>query len=287
MLVVVGDLFSGKSHYIAALIHQIQTEWMSKAVGFARFRCQTPDIEEYYTQEYFKPLFADKRTLAPTQQATSAYARPLIYELTVGALLNHPTTVVNLMIYDASGEDFMSQNRLVDYARFALNTSAFIFVADPFTMEPFFSGLSPVMKTALQSRRAANRLNDIISLYERFRRAPTGGSLPSTPIAVMLSKSDMFKYPGRPTYHFMTNPDYSGGVDMDDLRFVDQQVQELLKTYNQGDLITATSRFRQKMFFATSSTGEPPDSNGNFQNVQPCRCLDPVLWILHQLGIIR
>src|SRR5947209_18811012 len=55
-LVVVGDIFSGKSHYIAALIHQIKSEWIGIG-GFARFNCLTPEIEKEYTQEYFDTLF--------------------------------------------------------------------------------------------------------------------------------------------------------------------------------------------------------------------------------------
>ena len=68
MLVVVGDPFSGKSHYIASLIHQIKEEWIANASGFARFVCLTPNIEELFDEKYFKPLFVEKRALAATSQ---------------------------------------------------------------------------------------------------------------------------------------------------------------------------------------------------------------------------
>jgi hypothetical protein len=293
-LVVVGDTFSGKSHYIAALIHQLKTEWLSNSSGFTRFLCLTPDVEQTYIREYFEPLFTHQQTLAPTHPATSPYAKPLIYNLTVSPSPKHPTTETNVMIYDAAGEDFVIEERLVEFARFVLNTSAFIFIADPFTMTPIFQYLPAALKTNLQgpfmfgrTRRAADRLNTILSVYERFRKEAKGASFPNTPVAVMVSKSDLFKSFNPPnTYTFMTNPFYGHGLDLRDIDIVDGEVRDLLKMYQQGDLLVATSRLRRLKFFATSATGEPPDANGQFAQVEPCRCLDPVLWILHQLGII-
>src|SRR5437764_9404792 len=88
-LAVVGDTFSGKSHYIAALIHQIKTEWMPNSSGFARFICLTPDVENIYLRDYFEPLFTHQQTLAPNQPATSPHAKPLIYKLDVSPSPRH------------------------------------------------------------------------------------------------------------------------------------------------------------------------------------------------------
>ncbi len=289
ILVVVGDVFSGKSHYIASFIHQLKTEWTSNSSGFARFICLTQDIEKIYIRDYFEPLFTHQKVLHQTQVGTSQYAHPLIYKLATNSSPKRLTTVANLMIYDTSGEDFEDESRLVNVARFALNTNAFIFIADPFTMQPFFSTLSPTMQTVIRGRRAAERLSYIISMYERYRGRGEGGSLPDVPIAVMVSKSDMFKPPIQPkNYSFMSNPpNYGNGIDLNDLNIVDFEVRELLKTYHQSDLFAATHMFRRIKFFATSATGESPDANGDFAHIEPIRCLDPVLWILHQLGIIR
>src|SRR6266576_1864955 len=62
-LAVVGDTFSGKSHYIAAIRHQIKADWMGNANGFARFRCLTPEVKHAYTQDYFEPLFINKQVI--------------------------------------------------------------------------------------------------------------------------------------------------------------------------------------------------------------------------------
>ena len=296
-LAVIGDTFSGKSHYIAALIHQIKAEWMGNATGFARFTCLTPEVEKAYTRDYFEPLFLNKKIIDSTLQATKPTWEPLIYNLVVYPSPNHPTTVANLMIYDASGEDFAVEDRLVQFARFIFNASAFVFVADPVTMVPIFEQLPPQLQSELQSafelahakiRRAVEGLNSVIDLFERYRGIPDGSSLPDTPIAVMLSKANLLKYIHLPyDYSFLINPQYGDSVDLQDIHIVDQEVRNLLRIYKQGDLLAATRRFEKVKFFATSATGEPPNESGYFTKVEPCRCLDPVLWILHQFGIIK
>jgi hypothetical protein len=293
-LAVVGDTFSGKSHYIAAFIRQLETEWLNNATNFTRFICLTPDVQKTYTTNYFEPLFVDRQTLAQTQPATSPYAQPLIYKLVVSPSPRHPTTATNLMIYDTAGEDFESEERLASFARFVHNSSAFVFVADPFTMSSIFSSLPPALQTNLQQaftlaqgRRAAVRLNAIISVYESFRREVEGASLPNTPIAVMVSKSDLFRTFLPPNkYNFLTNPFYGNGLNLQDIERVNLEVRDLLTMLQQHDLLGTTSRFKRVKFFATSSTGEPPDEHGRFARVTPNRCLDPVLWILHELGIV-
>jgi hypothetical protein len=292
-LVVVGDTFSGKSHYIAALIHQIKSEWIGRG-GFARFTCLTPEIEKIYVREYFDPLFLHKQVLPPTQVARKPTAEPLVYELVVSRSPKHPPATINLMIYDTSGEDYERMERLVGFARFVLHTSAFIFVADPVMMDDIFNELPTPLQTDLlpaynlgRGRRAAERLNAVISLFERYRGYSSGARLPNTPVAVMVSKADLFERLALPyRYQFMMDPLYRIGLDQDDINVVDQEVKGLLDQYHQRDLLVATSRFKRVKFFATSATGEPPNAAGQFTKVKPRRCLDPMLWIMNQLGVI-
>src|SRR5436190_8506719 len=131
ILAVVGDTHSGKSHYLASLIHQIKTEWMGNTNGLARFNPLTPDVEDYYRREYFERLHTQRQRLNFTQpqrvlSGTKYRAKPLIYQLMRSESPSHPTTVLNLMIYDLAGEDFFD-GRLKTFGRFVYNTKAFIF----------------------------------------------------------------------------------------------------------------------------------------------------------------
>ncbi len=183
----------------------------------------------------------------------------------------------------------------MQFARFVLHTQAFIFVADPFTMPDIIGKLPPQLQTMLQPylkiaqrRRAVESLNSIIDIFKSYHRYSDEARLPDTPIAIMLSKADLLKGFNPPnSYRFMTNPPYGSNLDLKDINVVDAEVRAFLQACNQGDLLATTNKFKQVKFFATSATGEPPDGNGLYSKVEPCRCLDPVLWILHRLGIIR
>src|SRR6185437_16209062 len=56
-IVVVGDTFSGKSHYIAALIHLIQRGELQRADRYSRFDCLTQEVERIYIRDFLQPLF--------------------------------------------------------------------------------------------------------------------------------------------------------------------------------------------------------------------------------------
>ena len=201
------------------------------------------------------------------------------------------------MIYDAAGEDFLPQ-RLTQFARFVLNATAFIFVADPLTMSPITNELDSSLQARWQlelnlapKRRAVQSLNRTIELLERFRGQASGSSLRDVPIAIMLSKSDLLEHVNLPYgpqhYAFMNNASYGDYVDLDDIECVNNEVRAVLTHYKQRSLLAATRRFHQVNFFATSAAGTMPDDNNEFRSVEPRRCLDPLLWILCCLGILE
>jgi len=295
-LAVVGDTFSGKSHFIAAFIQQLKNEWLGNINGFARIECLTQEVEKTYAREYIQRLFVNNTKLDPTKRSITAKADPLIYTLSISPTLRRPPVHANLMIYDTSGEDFEDSARLVQMGRFALNTNALIFVVDPFTIAPIFSQLPPPLQTLLQKdfayaqrRQAVDNISTILPIFERFHKQSGGANLAGFPIAVMLSKADLLRtiYPPPNTYSFLKNPTYAVELDLNDIETVDQEVKGLLRQYGQGALLAATRQIKNVKFFATSATGKPPDAMGQFASVEPCRCLDPVLWLFYKLGIVK
>lgn len=304
-LAVIGDVYTGKSHYIASLLHQIENEWMSHAEKYATLTCLTPEVKQIYQKEYLDRLYKDKKMLPPNTPSSQTTSNPLIYELVMHHQLSDTqpsgippdirSSAVNLLIYDASGEDFGNEEKLVSFSRFVFNQGGFIFAVDPVRIPPIFESLPLELQRSVEEMRifavgqkAAELLDTIISLYERYYGYKEGSSLPITPVAVMISKSDLLTYLDLPdSYTFMKNPQYRGSLDAGDINKVDEDVRELLLRYEQNGLLAATRRFKRKKFFATSATGEPPDENGKFKHVKPSRCLDPMLWILYEFGVIN
>ncbi|HLG60876.1 MAG TPA: SAV_2336 N-terminal domain-related protein [Ktedonosporobacter sp.] len=291
-LAVVGDVYAGKSHYIASLLRQL-LKGIGQIQGVTHITCMTPKVEEAYISNYLEPVFIEKRSLLITLPATETTANPLIYQLSTIQTPHSVDTAWNLIIYDASGEDF-HPNRLVSFARFIFDAGAFICVADPVMMLPVLEGLPVELQNNIRqsfgplvTHRPADRINTTFDLFERYHRGDEAISR-NTPIAIMLSKVDLFRYLNElSSSPFGREPYYEGGLDLEDINAVDQEVRGLLKRYRQADLLAVSHRFNRVKFFATSATGEPPDVDGRFKRVEPFRCLDPLLWILYCYGIIQ
>ena len=290
-VVVVGDTYAGKSHYLAALIHQIEEGQMQGSHQYIRFVCLTDDVRQEYTRDYLDRLFNKKQVISATQPADPTKPnKPLIYELTIKKSQAHPARRINLILYDASGEDFAISERLVQYSRFVLNASAIIFLADPFSMSNILDRLPPHLQNQpAPARKAAAVLNSVLQLFERNLGVQAGSRLVRVPVAITLSKSDLLKYLrgiSNP-YRFLANPPhrYTGGIDLQDLQLIDQEVRQLIYEFGDRTLLQ-TAQTLNAHFFAVSATGNSPKMDGSFPAVEPCRCLDPVLWTLQKLRII-
>ena len=290
-IVVVGDTYAGKSHYLAALIYQIEEGLMQSAHQNIRFVCLTEDVRQKYTADYLDRLFKKKQVISATQPADPTKPNlPLIYELTIKKSQAHLPKRINLILYDASGEDYATQERLVQYSRYVLNANAIIFLADPVSMPNILDRLPPHLQNQpATARKAAAVFNSVLQLFERNLGVQAGSRLVRIPIAITLSKSDLLKYLRgiNDPYRFLTNPSYGyiDGVDLEDFQIIDHEVRELLEEFGDRTLLQTTQALNTQ-FFAVSATGTPPKMDGTYPNVEPCRCLDPVLWSLYKLRIV-
>jgi Double-GTPase 2 len=290
-IVVVGDTYSGKSHYLAALINQIQEGQMQDSQHYMRFVCLTEDVLQYYVTEYLDKLFKNRKMIDATQPAIPTRPnKPLIYELIIKKSESHLPKRVNLILYDASGEDYASPERLVRYSRYVLNPSAIIFLADPYSMPNILGRLPPHLQNQpATARKAGAVLSSVLQLYERNLGVQSGSRMLRIPIGITLSKSDVLKYLRgiNNPYRFLSNPryGYAGGIDPEDLQVVDQEVRQLIEEFGDRALLQATQTLNTQ-FFAVSSTGFSPKVDGTYPAVEPRRCLDPVLWVLNKLRLI-
>jgi GTPase SAR1 family protein len=289
-IAIVGDTFSGKSHYIGALIYQIQQGELQRADRYARFDCKTQDVEQDYRREIINPLFIDKQRLSATQAAVDSNRAPLIYELILSPSPEHPSRRINLVLYDASGEDFAIKERMVQFSRYVFHADAIVFLADPTSMPEVYKLLPAFLQNkSAQGRSSSSVLNSIIGLIEDYQGRGAGARLARTPIAITVTKSDLLKQLTtiQQQYHFLKKAVYNGTINLPDLDAVDREVRQFLEEYKELTLLQSTQNFSKVRFFATSATGFAPDKNGKYPDVDPCRCLDPILWILYELDILH
>ena len=287
-ITIAGNISSGQSQYMAALIKDFENSVILHSQ--AQVSCLTADVRHAYQRELIDPLFNRKEVLPPTQLSTGSSARPLIYELSLRRKASRKK-VYNLLLYHTCGEDYSDQARLTHYAVFALHAHAFIFVIDPLTMPDVMYRLPSSLigdRVArvyehLQTQGPAYILNTIMPTYQRFH----DNKEVSAPIAIMLSKADLLASHMPPDkYKFIMDPPYNNRLEVSDWQRVDAEIQWLLRTMRQENMLTVAHRFRHVSFFATSATGGPPDPQGRFTDIHPVRCLDPLLWILYKYNIL-
>lgn len=337
VIALVGGSTSGKTHYIASLIQQLQSRAeILEGIQCTWFAAAGIDIDENFENNYFKPLFIDHRRLSRTNQGT--LPEPLIYEM---IFQGHPRVLpftlpgqskpmfeivlyprgykqlssqhqsppsgafrlkltlpwwrpskrANLVLHDAAGDDLEDPASLVQFDRYVLHASALIFLADPEGMPNVIAQLPyHLRKQGSVTSKPSTILNRIIQTIQMDRGLQIGESL-SLPIAITLSKADLFQFFGgvQQKFAFTIEPEYQYGFDNRDFNQVSAEVEELIRQSGDRALLSAINTFTTVGFCAVSATGESPDPTdpSHYININPVRCPDPLLWILWQLGVIR
>ena len=153
---VVGDQLLARVS-ISLRYKQLKSGKLMRVDQPLTFTCLTNDMEDYYTINYFEPLFKHKQVLMPNQLLTETTHKPLIYELTVRPAKDRPVKTLNLVLYDTAGEDFVVQQRMVQFTRYVLNADAIIFLADPITMDEIASRLPAAVNYDQAPGKKCNR----------------------------------------------------------------------------------------------------------------------------------
>lgn len=290
-LAIIGSRYSGKSHYITALINELRTTPYQHRLGFAEFDRLNADVERRYNALY-KTLFIERKSLKPTETARTTADKkykPLVYTMHFTERGDGATPrPINLVFYDIAGEDLHDEDSIEDYAPYILEASAIILLVDPVVSPNLRSKLATAPTLGDTARQAYEVLERVTSIRRRRQWFRSGQGL-SVSLAVTLAKSDLLRY-FMPQAELKLGPVledgvYRDGLSLDDVRRVSDEVEGLLN-YVQEPVVQRSLIFPNRQYFAVSATGAP-DSNGQYPNeIQPRRCLDPLLWILWKCGLI-
>lgn len=288
-IAIIGDVSAGKSHYIAACIDQLK-KYALQVVGCTHI-IGLDNTDEEFTNKFYKPVFVQKQQIPPTQQATIKVNKPLVYELVFRKeTLFFSQQSINLLFYDSSGEDIAQQDRLVQYSSYIANADAIIFLADPLTMPNIVKELPRSMQPkAIRERSSTEVFNRVLHTFRNVHGLPQNAKM-NTAVAITLSKSDLLKYVTKKERQeplFLTESIYTNALDSKVFEMVDKEMRRFIQQYGDQALLHASEAFENAAFFAVSATGFSPDETGHFPIIEPKRCLDPLLWTLWKLGVIK
>lgn len=287
-IAIIGDVYSGKSHYITSLIYQLKNLQIPNK--YFHVIAASQEIEKQYQDDYYRKLFDLQQPLEQNKQAAvlgDPINHPLIYQITVG---DDPTAMkrFNILFYDASGEDLARQASLVRHQSPILNAQAIIFLADPWAMPRFVDDLSHRLRpTSRPTRIPAEFLSWVVQTFRAVRPELAQEFIFSLPTAIVLPKADLIEYHTllgqEREYDSIWRPDYAR-IYNNDAQEIDTLVKKLLKSIDEEALTGTAQGFSNLRFFAISATGSAPDDQNKYsKGVKPHRCLDPLLWILKEL----
>lgn len=292
---IVGAGRAGKSHYIASLINDLRS-YGQYLIGYSQFEADGPS-QQNYNNVYYQPLYIQKDFIPSTQNTYNPLREPLVYQMLVPAPGPEATVRnVNLLFYDAAGEQIVNEQDFTLYSRYLFFSSAIIFLADPLAMDGIVNQLPFHLRPDPQAvggpsgvDKAIDVLNGVLARINRLRGQEPGSQLP-IPLAITLSKSDILRsvqgLANQPHFLDRAPTFYQRTALLNDLNHVSNDVYRFLQRYGDPPLLYANSRARDVAYFAISATGHPLQSNNKYPAVEPVRCLDPLLWILWKLGIL-
>ncbi len=286
-IAIIGDSYSGKSHFIAAAIKQMkERRGIPAYIGLSGFNAADSAIEDHYRRDYYDPLFKRNEPLALTASALNPLDEPLIYEMRIGERR------INLLIYDASGEDIAQIDSRVSNKPHILNAQALIFLADPCSMPDFVNQLAHHLRPepkGITGRLSADVLNIVVEIFKRASGSTRDAQF-SFPVAVALSKSDLIPYvvtrSGNPLYQALADPQYASQLTREESDGIHNVVRQLLLEVGETSLVSMEQSVERLNFSAISATGTALDSSGRYPQVLPHRCLDPLFWVLRELDVI-
>jgi len=245
------------------------------------------EVEEIYQRDYYQPLFKQNLKLERNAKFFDLDAKPLIYELTIEG---QTRKVVNLLIYDISGENIANVLDLVSYRPHLLNAKGILFMADPWGIQGFSKKLAHHLRPRedqVTDRAPTNLLHPIIELFHDYaglgRRTPF-----KTPTAMVITKADLIPYLNvDPYYQDLFNPDFADRLDINSNSHINEIIQQLLHDLNETSLVNMSRQLESTRFFVTSATGSNLDENTDtFPFIKPYRCLDPLFWLLREIGVL-
>ncbi len=308
-IALVGNNISGKTHYLAALLHQLKNGELAQGGDvYVNFTPLNKEAEQKF-YEYDQRLFKERKGLdntprytQPIHQNKVAMMEPLIFRLEIGYQEQRQPirNVMNLVFYDISGEDISKPNVMSQFLWPISEAQGIIYVADPLQMENIVAGILAEQPSNQQAQnvqkilggmlKVHEVLDNIIQVFMRYNKLSSRNSV-TTPIAIMLSKSDVLDTIAQKHHFqdaiFLKNGTYYGTTDPGDIATVNKDVQLLLRQFKEQRLIHASLRFLHVSFFATSATGCAPSDTGKYleyKEVKPRRCLDPLIWLLWKLS---
>lgn len=290
---VIGAKESGKSHYIAVLIDQFR-----RSIGPQLNALLEPANDatmRRYQDDFYMPVFRDKRTIDATGSGVIASATvriPLIYSLVFRSSklfgFRDSRRGVALVFFDTAGEDLNSEEVMSNVNKYIHRSDGIILLLDPLQLQSVRAGLpggTPLPEQNTETSEIVTRTTRLIRLARRMNETKPV----DTPLAVTFSKIDALDPLLDSASQLRSNPYYSNRFDVMDSQAVSDEVEALIGHWQDGEQLIQQIKmsYKHHRFFGLSALGCNPHNSKVIPTVTPRRVPDPLLWLLHHHRYIQ
>lgn len=294
-IAVIGSADSGKSTWVGVLVHQLQRGQVAERFAGMSLGLLGETSRNRYQRDFEQPLFREGRTLRPTSSARVSSPEPLMFSLRfphrsrlLGSTRIAPVVTV---FYDTAGEDVAraaAMDQLISYLDAA---EGIVLLLDPLQMpkvrELVNADQLPGSKTTFTDQLfVVSRLGELL----RERSRGSVNKRLTTPLAIALTKLDLFRDTLVPESPLRRPSRHLGSYDEDDGVDVHQEIRGWLdQWYDPAFDRTVANTFKVHRYFAFSALGDAPIDGNRLSpsGVHPYRLEDPMLWLLARFGAIK
>jgi GTPase SAR1 family protein len=275
LVALAGPVSSGKSTYIAVLVHELLHR-LGAELDAALLPCDDDTMADYH-ERYERHLYEEQHTVPKTAEHDGG--RPLVHRLgrtRRGRFGRAREQVLTLVFLDTAGEHFTARDRMETQLRYLTAADAVVVLVDPQDLPgaPLKDGDGVPGRSGEVLARVLGHLG-------------SGGKV-TVPVAVALTKADVL-WPHLPDNSPLHRTRRPGPVfDADDRAAVHAELQALLNRWQEHQLDARLRRFcTDYQLFALSTLGTAPRRGGGLGHggvVRPHRVEDPLMWLLHRFG---
>jgi hypothetical protein len=283
---IIGGRNTGKSHYIATLVHKLEHE-----VGRnfdVTLRMIGDATRRRWEDDFHGPLFRRKTLLQITQSAAvdSVVKTPMVFRLMFGRQSGRAG--INFSFFDTAGEDMRTLTAMAVETRYITRAEGLIFLLDPLQIPAVRERLPDVPGPPPDPHSEPTYLIDrLCDLFESLSILKPGSKI-QVPVAFVLAKIDSIWPLIEPGSVLRKPGEHFGRLQRRELETVHTEIWNLLEMWlGSGFNKRLDDNFGKFRYFAASALGAPPGPDGHVTTVSPLRVEDPFLWILSELGLVR
>ena len=285
---IIGARSSGKTNYIATLINELFNN-LCHLADLGTNAVNITDDSKFYTQhryenDFFSILYKKKQCVPQTDINDPRSRIPLIYNLT-----NHGKNIY-LVFYDTAGENFADVKNIAGNVQYINESDAVIFLLDTFGIPYVHDKLNLKNDIVLRYNKIVDNLLTYFresdpAIREAHFKKPM--ALVFSKIDAILSNEDKFEDTALAGMSITNNSNYLDGspIILSDFDSINVSMQGALSMWGEQNFLNnIKNNYKNAKFFGVSALGGQPDKLNNIATIKPYRVLDPLVWILHELG---